>query len=81
MKIDLVWIIYKSNSQSAKEEVKKCMESLKEHKIEVITAEIGKDKDPFPKRLNKANQIYYQMIEKNYLAFNFILKLFIQSMG
>ena len=57
MKLKLVLIVYKSNSQSAKEEATKCIESLKQYQIEVITAEIGKDKDPLPQLFKQIKQL------------------------
>ena len=48
MKLNSVWIIYKSNSKSAKEEVLACQNSLKAKGIKVITASIGMGLNPFP---------------------------------
>ena len=35
MKLELIWIIYKSNSKAAKEEEKRCTESLEQLGIKV----------------------------------------------
>ena len=48
MKLDLVWIIYKSNSKCAREEVIRCTESLQKHNIkinEMISIDMGKNNE------------------------------------
>ncbi len=57
MKLDLVWIIYKSNSKSAKEEVLKCTESLNKYNIEVKIAEIGKDTNQLPLLISQESKL------------------------
>ncbi len=53
MRLDLVWIIYKSNSKCAREEVIRCTESLQKHNIKVRNAEIGKNVNPFSELMSK----------------------------
>ena len=57
MKLDLVWIIYKSNSQSAKEEAILCSENLNSLGVEVISSESGLEFNPFPILLSKTNRL------------------------
>ena len=57
MKLDLVWIIYKSNSQSAKKEAILCSESLKSLGVEVISSESGLEFNPFPILLRETNRL------------------------
>ncbi len=57
MKLDLVWIIYKSNSQSAKEEAILCSENLNSLGVEVISSESGLEFNPFPNLLSETNRL------------------------
>ncbi len=57
MKLDLIWIIYKSNSHSAREEAIQCSNYLKSLGINITSAESGLEVNPFPSLLQKANQL------------------------
>ena len=57
MKIDLVWIIYKSNSQSARQEAISCSDYLKSLGVRVTSVESGLESNPFPNLLKKTKNL------------------------
>ena len=57
MKIDLVWIIYKSNSQSAKQKAISCSDYLKSLGVRVTAVESGLEYNPFPTLLKETSRL------------------------
>ena len=57
MKLNLVWLIYKSNSKSAKKEAFNCSNHLQTLGVKVIIAESGIESNPFPNLLTSTNEL------------------------
>ena len=57
MKIDLVWIIYKSNSQSARQKAISCSDYLKSLGVRVTAFESGPVCNPFPSLLKETSTL------------------------
>ncbi len=57
MRLDLVWIIYRADSEAANLEAKNCELTLNQIGVKVITAVSGSTKNPFPKLLKLTNTL------------------------
>ncbi len=57
MNIDLVWIIYKSNSQPAEQEALSCSNYLQSLGVKVTAVESSLESNPFPILLKEATQL------------------------
>ena len=57
MKIDFVWIIYKSNSQSARQKAISCSDYLKSLGVRVTAVESGLECNPFPSLLKETSRL------------------------
>ncbi len=57
MHLDLVWVIYRGDSQQAQEKALFCVKELNSIGVEVITAISSLENNPFPKLLSEKSQL------------------------
>ena len=53
MRLDLVWVIFRADSEQAKKEAFECSKTLKSLGVQVITAVNSPLKNPFPELLKE----------------------------
>tara|TARA_Y100001968_G_scaffold11059_1_gene9266 strand:- start:502 stop:1398 length:897 start_codon:yes stop_codon:yes gene_type:complete len=57
MQLDLVWVIYRANSNFAHKEARNCVKSLEEKNIKVLSAISGQGENPFPSLFSNSKKL------------------------
>ena len=57
MRLDLIWVIFRADSQQAKQQAYACEKTFRTLGVKVITAENGPARNPFPDLINQENPL------------------------
>ena len=57
MKLDLVWVIYRADSEHAEEEAIRTIRELERYNIKALSAKSGAYQDPYPELFASSNEL------------------------